>query len=276
MNKSVLCAARSFLFVPADRPDRFAKAKASAADVVIIDLEDAVAPEAKASARASLANWLENAAPGSACLRINEMGHPGHDEDLQLAAHPAIIGVMVPKVDSAACCQTVIEATGKPILALVETARGLTQLNEIATAGICRLVLGTIDLALDLDIDAASAEGSSMLDLARSTLRIASSAANLCSPVDGVHTILDDEAGLENTARHARAFGFGAMLAIHPSQANVINRTLAPTTSEIAWATRVVAAATDPEQRGAFRLDGRMIDAPIIEMARRTLLKTRL
>jgi len=270
-----LSTARSYLFVPADRPERFEKALKSGTDIVVIDLEDAVRPENKKMARDCLSDWQQTAAAGSVCLRINDVGHPDIEHDLRLAVHPAIAGVMLPKVDGASCCTMIAKETHKPILALIETARGLKAVHEIAEAGVHNLVLGTIDLALDLNIDPHSQEGRFVLDQARTSLRIASSAAGLNDPVDGVHTNLDDQPGLIAAAKHAKAFGFGGMLAIHPKQTTAINLTMAPTADEVNWATRVISVASLPDQHGAFLLDGRMIDAPIIEKAKRILQSSR-
>jgi (S)-citramalyl-CoA lyase len=270
-----LNTARSYLFAPADRPERFEKALKSGADVVVIDLEDAVTPENKKTGRDCLSDWQQTAAASSVCLRINDVGHPDVEHDLRLATHPTIAGVMLPKVDGASCCKIIAKVTQKPILALIETARGLKALHEIAEAGVHNLVLGAIDLALDLNIDPLSQEGRFVLDQARTSLRAASSAAGLNDPVDGVHTNLDDQQGLIAATKHAKAFGFGGMLAIHPKQITAINITMAPTADEVDWATRVIGAASLPDQHGAFLLDGRMIDTPIIEKAKRILHSSR-
>lgn len=262
--------ARSLLFVPADRSERFGKALASGADGVIIDLEDAVAPAAKAAARTGLASWLDSVKTGNICLRINDEAHPDHDLDLALAKHPRVDAVMLPKVDSADCCSLVGAATGKPLLALIETAKGLTVANEVAVApSVCRLVLGTIDLALDLGIDGDTEHGISLLDHARAILTIASRAAGISAPVDGVYTRVADGQGLQQAATKALGFGFTGMLAIHPRQIDVIHQAFLPTADQTLWAHRVLeSTANNP---GAFLLDGQMIDAPVIAQALRTL-----
>jgi len=267
---TVFEAARSLLFVPADRPERFDKALASGADGVIIDLEDAVAPAAKADARAALAGWLDSAATGRICIRINDLTNTDHDLDIALAKHPAVSAVMLPKVDSANCCLLVGAATGKPILALIETAKGLTVANEVAKAAIVsRLVLGSIDLALDLGIDGDTVHGVSLLDHARATLVVASRAADIAAPIDGVHTRIDDEIGVQQASAKAQGFGFTGMLAIHPRQVDVIHRAFLPRSNQVAWAHHVLEnAAVNP---GAFLLDGQMIDAPVIARARQTI-----
>ncbi|NRB18761.1 MAG: CoA ester lyase [Rhodobacteraceae bacterium] len=262
--------ARSLLFVPADRPERFDKALASGADAIIVDLEDAVAPAAKAAARAALAQWLDSAKPGHICLRINDITHVDHPADIALARHPRLDAVMLPMVDSVGCCASVGTATGKPVLALIETAKGLTAANEIAAEPVVsRLVLGTIDLALDLGIDGDTAHGGALLDHARATLTIASRAAAICAPVDGVHSRIDDSEGLQQASARAHGFGFTGMLAIHPHQIAAIHQAFRPTADQVAWAQLVLDSAAS--NRGAFRLQGQMIDAPVIAQARRTL-----
>ncbi|WIY25167.1 HpcH/HpaI aldolase/citrate lyase family protein [Parasedimentitalea psychrophila] len=271
---SGLTTARSLLFVPADRPERFDKALASGADGIIVDLEDAVAPAAKAAARVALAHWLDRAKSGHICLRINDATHVDHPADIALASHPRVDAVMLPKVDSTKCCASVGAATGKPVLALIETAKGVIAANEIAAApAVSRLVLGTIDLALDLGIDGDTAHGISLLDHARATLTIASRAAGICAPVDGVHSRIDDCEGLRQACARAHGFGFTGMLAIHPRQIAAIHQAFRPTSDQVAWAQRVLdTAATN---RGAFRLEGQMIDTPVIAQARRTLERAR-
>lgn len=271
---TVFETARSLLFVPADRPERFAKALASGADGVIIDLEDAVAPKAKAAARVDLTNWLNSVKTGNICLRINGVAHPDHDLDLALTKHPRVDAVMLPKVDNADCCRLVSAASGKPILALIETAKGLTTANEIATApSVCRLVLGTIDLALDLGIDGNTAHGVSLLDHARAILTVASRAAGISAPVDGVHSRIADDKGLDLASTNARGFGFTGMLAIHPRQITVIHHAFLPTADQTLWAHRVLESTAN--NRGAFLLEGQMIDAPVIAQARRVLERAR-
>ena len=265
---------RSLQFVPADRPERFDKALSSGADGVIIDMEDAVAPAAKSAARAGLADWLETAKVDNICIRINDVTHPDHNFDLALASHPNVSAVMLPKVDSATCCSLVGADTRKPILTLIETAKGMTMANEIAAApAVCRLVLGTIDLALDLGIDGNTEHGVSLLDHARATLTIASRAAGISAPVDGVHSRIDDHTGLDLASTKAHGLGFTGMLAIHPNQIERIHRAFMPTADQIQWAHRVLGCTAN--NLGAFRLDGHMIDAPVIAQARRVVERAR-
>lgn len=258
---------RSYLFVPADRPERFDKALASGADAVVVDLEDAVAPAAKAAARDSLAAWLA-AAPAHARLvvRINDESTDWFADDLRLlAARPAPV-LMLPKAERVDTVARVTAAcAGAQVLALVETARGVLAAEALAeAAGVQRLVFGTIDYALDLDL---AGDTTAALDHAACRLALASRAAGLAAPVAGVSVALDDEATLRADVARARGLGFGAKLCIHPRQVAVVHAAFAPTADEQAWAQRVLQAAAGAA--GAVQLDGRMIDKPVVERARR-------
>jgi citrate lyase subunit beta/citryl-CoA lyase len=252
--------ARSYLFVPADRPERFAKAQASGADAVIIDLEDAVAPNAKVAAREALANWLD-AGNRPVVVRINGVDTEWFADDLALAARPGVSAVMLPKAERTADLASVrAAAPSASLLPLIETAVGIECVRQLAaTAGVQRLVFGSIDLQLDLGI---SGDGDELL-LYRSQLVLASRLARLAPPVDGVSTAIDDPTALQADAQRARRLGFGAKLCIHPRQAKPVNDAFSPTAEEIAWAHRVVAAAEHADG-AAVALDGKMIDRPVL------------
>ncbi len=251
---------RSYLFVPADRPDRFAKALASGAGAVIVDLEDAVAPDAKDDARAQLAAWLHTA-NASVIVRINGADTEWFDADLALVAAPAVIGVMLPKAERVEDLARVARAApGRALLPLIETARGFDGVRAIArTGGVARLVFGSIDFQHDLGIRGDGDE----LMLFRSQLVLESRLAGIDAPVDGVCTAIDDAQRLEDEARRARRLGFGAKLCIHPKQVAVVNAAFAPAPEEIAWARRVLQAAA---QAGgaAVAVGGTMVDRPVI------------
>ena len=261
---------RTYLFVPGDRPERFAKALSSGADAVVIDLEDAVLPAAKVAARETVSHFLASASAADAeriVVRINDEATSWFAEDVAMLGARHARQLMLPKTEQAstiarlraACPQTVV-------LALVESARGVLAAEAIAAAeGVQRLVFGTIDFALDLDLS-----GDPMgLDYAASHLALASRAAGIAPPVAGVTTAIDDEAVLLADLARARAHGFAAKLCIHPRQVAPIHAALAPSTVELAWAQRVIDAAGNAA--GAVQLDGRMIDKPVIERARRLL-----
>lgn len=275
-----LSEARSFLFVPGDRPERFAKALASGADAVILDLEDAVAPAAKEGARAAIAQaWatLTAAQRSQVLLRTNAAGTPWQDGDCALAAQLATqgLGGLVPaKAESAEHLAALAQACpGVAILPLIESALGLDALPAIAHAPqVLRLVFGHLDFQSDLGM----ACGPDEMELlpARWAVVLQSRLAGLAAPIDGVTTALDDPAILTADTQRSRRLGFGAKLCIHPAQVLGVHRALAPSTAECDWARRVLAAvevAGSGPGAGAIRVDGRMVDAPVIALARRHL-----
>lgn len=269
-------APRTYLFVPGNRPERFAKALASGADAVILDLEDAVADEAKSAARDAIASWAASAVPTErerTVVRINAAASVWHGDDLRMLREAGLSILMLPKAESVAQLDAVCAALpGARVLALIESARGVAEVDAIARgAGVERLVFGTLDLALDLDLvlDPNSATGSDGLSHAASRLVLASKLAGLDAPVSGVTPQIDDEARLLADFAWSRRHGMHARLCIHPRQIATIHAALAPGPSEIEWARRVLAAeAASP---GAARLDGRMIDRPVVLQALRTL-----
>lgn len=263
---------RTYLFVPGNRPERFAKAFASGADAVVLDLEDAVADQAKGAARAALADWAGRATPDQIArtvVRSNDAASPHFADDLRLLHDAGLGAVMLPKAESPDQVQAVRAAVpGAQVLALIESARGVADVDAVATSdGVRRLVFGTLDFALDLDLDISAQPDA--LAHAASRLAIASRIAGLAAPVAGVTPQIDDEARLLADLAWARRFGFGAKLCIHPKQVAPIHAALAPSPQELDWAQRVLAAeAASP---GAARLDGRMIDRPVVLQAQRTL-----
>ncbi len=261
--RSFSVPARSYLFVPGDRPERFAKAIASGADAVIIDLEDAVAPAAKSGARAAVAANLAAARP--VLVRINGPRTEWFREDVQLCRLPGVAGVVLPKAERVDDVRYVAETAGNdmPILPLIETARGFANVEAIArSAWVERLLFGSLDLQLDLGIAGDGEE----LNYFRSRLVLVSRLAALAAPVDGVTTALDDPAVLRAETLRAKRFGFGGKLCIHPKQVSVVNECFGPSEAEIAWARRVVEAAR-ATPHGAVALDGNMIDRPVLARA---------
>lgn len=256
----------AWLFVPGDRPDRFAKAAASATDQVICDLEDAVLPAAKEAARDHVVGWLS--AGGSAWVRVNPAGSSWHRDDvLGLARCAGLQGVVVPKVESAMDLEAVREVLTVPVAPLIESAAGVERVAEIVTADrVERLLLGTVDLAVDLGCD----EESDVVTHAGCRLLLASRAAGRAAPVDGVTRALRDPGAAFADARRARREGFAGKLAIHPMQVEPIRSAFAPTPEEVAWAHGVVASAGGAAH-GAVATSGLMVDAPVVERARRIL-----
>ncbi len=270
---SKLSSARSFLFVPGNRPERFAKALASGADAVIIDLEDAVPLDAKDTARTALAQaWPDFDADQRARLlvRVNPAGTPWHEADLAALCHlPGLGAVMLPKAENPQQIEHAFTACRVQVLPLIESAEGVGQMESIARApGVLRLGLGHIDLQADLRIICGPDEAE--LAPIRLAMVVASRRAHLPAPVDGVTTATTDANVLARDAQRSRRFGFGAKLCIHPAQVAGVHQALAPTEAECAWAERVL-AAEGQARGGAFSVDGKMVDPPVLLLARQIL-----
>jgi citrate lyase subunit beta/citryl-CoA lyase len=257
-------AQRSFLFVPGDRPERFEKAWAAGADMVIIDLEDAVSAARKALAREAAAQWLSPARP--VALRINAHDTEWFEDDLMLCSDPGVAAVMLPKAEQAEPVQRLHEAApAAAIWPLVESAAGIAALASLAgLPGVQRLAFGSIDFQLDTGIEDEE------LLVFRSQIVLASRVAGLMAPIDGVTTRFDDLAAVRDDARRARRLGFAGKLCIHPRQVAVVHEVFAPSADELAWAGRVMQAARQADG-AAVALDGNMIDKPVIARARAVL-----
>jgi citrate lyase subunit beta / citryl-CoA lyase len=266
---------RTYLFVPGNRPQRFGKALASEADAIVLDLEDAVAAEAKGQARDAIAGWAASATQADReriVVRINDVASRWFADDLRLLLDARIKAAMLSKAETPEQIGAVRAAVpGAQVLALIESARGVAQVDAMAMAdGVARLVFGTLDFALDLDLDIS--EQFDGLAYAASRLAIASRVAGLTAPVAGVTPQIDDEARLLADLAWSHRHGFSAKLCIHPKQVAAIHAALAPSPQAVEWARRVLAAvAASP---GAARLDGRMIDRPVVLQAQRTLQRS--
>jgi citrate lyase subunit beta/citryl-CoA lyase len=266
MNDS-LATARTFLFVPGHRPDRFAKAAASGADAVILDLEDAVGPERKESAREHVRAWLDDG--HQAVVRINAPGTPWHDDDLAALARLAR-AVMLPKAEDVAQLDAVSRRlpTGTSVIPLIETAIGIVQ--AVAVCGrpsVVRPAFGSVDLAAQLGVDHQSGEA---LRQARSTVVLAAAAAGCGAPIDGVTTAFDDDNVLRADLGHAITLGLTGKLCLHPRQVAIANQAFAPSDREIEWAHQVIDLAGD----GSVAVsNGQMIDRPVVLRARAILAR---
>ena len=261
---------RTALFVPGSRPERFDKAIATGADTIIVDFEDAVEESMKRQAREHLGIYL-TANPGlRMVVRVNASEHHEHESDLDFCGRfPEVSVILLPKAESADQVARAA-ATGKRIWPLIESAKGLEFLPAIASAsGVERLTFGALDLGLDLGMRAQSAAAGRIFDQVRYEILIATARSKLARPLDTVFPDFSNLEGLARFAQDASDRGFGGMLCIHPSQVMVVNTVFEPTVQEIDWARRVVDGAEGGV--GAFRLDGKMIDAPVIAAARRLL-----
>jgi citrate lyase subunit beta/citryl-CoA lyase len=255
--------ARSFLFVPGNRPERFAKACAAGADAVIVDLEDAVPPSDKLAARDALAGWLSPAHP--VLVRINSADSEWFRGDLALCGLPGVAGIVLPKAERSGDLAQVAAAGATAILPLIESAQGVWNGIELARSPcVQRLVFGAIDFSFDLGIS----EGHEQLLYFRSQLVLMSRVAGIAAPVDGVTVALDDPERVREDGARARALGFGGKLCIHPKQVAVVNAAFSPSAAELLWAQRVMAASTTG---AAVAVDGKMVDRPVILIARQML-----
>jgi citrate lyase subunit beta / citryl-CoA lyase len=264
-------APRSYLFVPGNRPERYAKAIAAGADAVIVDLEDAVPPKDKPAARSALAAWLSPEHP--VLIRVNGAESQWFREDLALCKTAGVAGVLLPKAERIEDIRMVAEHSGAatPILPLIETARGFWNAHALAQGPkVQRFVFGSIDFQLDLGIQGEEEE----LLYFRSQLVLVSRVAGLEPPVDGVTTAIDDAERVRADTLRAKRLGFAAKLCIHPRQVSLVNECFEPSAQEESWAKRIMEAA-QAVQGAAVAVDGKMVDRPVIDRAAAILSRTK-
>ena len=263
---SDVARARTLLFVPGTRPERFAKAVASGADGIVLDLEDAVAPAAKDEARDAVCAWLD--AGGAGTVRINGPDSAWHDDDVR-ALRGRVRSVLLPKATRAAAESVVRDLRpADGVIAILESAAGILDAREIcAVPGVVRAAFGNGDLAAELGVDHADLLA---LAHARAAVVLASAAAGVAPPLDGVTTALDDDQRLVADVRHAAALGFTGKMCIHPRQVAPVHAVLAPSAADVAWAEQVLAAGSDD---GVTTVAGRMVDKPVVERARAVLAR---
>ena len=272
---------RSVLYLPGSNPRALAKARTLPADGLIFDLEDAVAPEAKDAARASVAAALTEGgyAPRELIVRVNGLETVWGDADLAIAATLPIDAVLLPKVESADRVRltvSLLDALGAPpelsVWCMIETPLGVLAAAEIAGAspGSAALVLGTSDLTKDLN----ARETPDRLPLATALgLVLLAARAHGRAVLDGVQLDLADAAGFAASCRQGRDLGFDGKTVIHPSQITAANAAFAPNDDEVARARRLLAAYAQAiaAGKGAIRHEGRLVEALHVEAARRTL-----
>lgn len=257
--------ARSWLFVPATRADRFAKAAASGADRIIVDLEDAVATDAKDAARDALPGaTLPDGVP--VYVRVNAATTPWFERDLGIAASLRITGILLPKADAP---DDVARATARlpeafRIVPIIETAVGAWNVLAVAQVPrVERLVFG----ALDFQLDTGMLDEGGAYDFVRSRVAVASRVARIGAPVDSVCLSIGDDAVIAADAARGRRFGCCGKLCIHPNQVRVSNAVFRPTDEEIEWASSVVAACAARPADAVFSHRGALVDRPVIERA---------
>jgi citrate lyase subunit beta/citryl-CoA lyase len=263
----------NFLFVPGNRPDRFTKALDSSASAVILDLEDAVAAEDKEAAR----NAIQTAWPGFTAeqkkrlvIRSNSPGSAFYSADLILAQKLDLACLLIPKSESADEMNgAALLLPDTALIPMIETAVGLDHLREIANAKqVIRLALGNLDLQADLGMVCDPQE--TELHTARYQMVLASRVAQIAPPIDGVTPSTDDLVRVQDDAERAKRMGFGGKLCIHPKQVSIVKSAFMPSEEEVAWAMQVI-KADKASKGGAVKLDGRMIDRPVVLLAQRTI-----
>ncbi|USZ68245.1 CoA ester lyase [Halorussus salilacus] len=278
-------ARRSVMFTPGDRPEMMRKAPSAGADVIVFDLEDAVAPGRKDEAREAVGEVLadpEFSPDAEVCVRVNPAGIDADDDvrgilgDRSERDDLTLDAVMLPKTETAGDVETLARLLDErdcsvPVLALVETAAGILAAEEIARVPETdALAFGAEDLAADIGAT-RTPEGTEVLH-AREHVVLAASAAGV-DAIDTVYTDIEDTDGLADDTEFAVGLGYDGKLAIHPAQVPVVNEAFTPDPDRVEWAERVLAAKreADEEGRGVFRVDGEMIDAPLVAQAERVL-----
>lgn len=257
--------ARTILFVPGNRPDRFDKAVASGAHQIAIDLEDAVSLDDKESAREATAAWLANGYP--AAVRINAADTEWFKEDLaMLAGAPAAI-LMLPKADASSLVTARQALPNHTLIALIETVKGIKELADIARVpGLSRIAFGSVDFGTETGI----ADEADAMTAIRTQIVLESCFAGLEPPIDGISVGFSDPSQMASDAKRSQQLGFGGKLCIHPNQVAAFNQAFQPDEAQVNWAHRVI-AALKASNGGATTVDGKMIDKPIAIQAERIL-----
>jgi len=286
---------RSLMFVPAHRPRMMERAlglgefSPSALDVAILDLEDGVPPDEKDRARAAIASVLAHHANGASPARYARVNREPRARDLDLAAvlRPGLDGIVAPKVDHAEEITELsrdlderedaagIARGAVRIVPSIESARGLLEAPAIAACSdrVVALLFGAEDFARDLSLPIEREAEAAELVYARSAVVVAAIAARRHA-IDGIWPNVTDLAGLRRDAEQGRRLGFNGKSLIHPGHIDTVNEVFSPSAAEVSHARRVVRAFEDGQARGlgAVALDGKLLDQPIVERARRTLL----
>ncbi|MFE3886778.1 HpcH/HpaI aldolase/citrate lyase family protein [Streptomyces lydicus] len=281
MSDAILRPRRSVLYMPGANERALEKAKSLPADALILDLEDAVAPDAKADARMRVAAAVASGEYGyrEVTIRVNAPGTAWHADDLRAAAEAGPDAVVVPKVESAETVREVeraLEAAGAPdhtaLWAMVETPRAMLDARAVAAAGerLTVLVMGTNDLAKELHAEHVPGRAPLLTGLSLALLAARESGKVI---LDGVYNDVKNPEGFEAECVQGRQFGFDGKTLIHPSQVEPCNRVFAPSTEQIARSRKIIDAFDEAtrEGRGVVTVDGRLIENLHVEDARRIL-----
>jgi citrate lyase subunit beta/citryl-CoA lyase len=258
--------ARSYLFVPATRLDRIEKALATQADVVVVDLEDAVGLADKSRARNALAELNPS---GQLHVRINSwISESGDADALMVSRTRWANGVVLPMVEAGNDVDRLKSSIGVeiPIIALIETVKGVLAAHEISASGVSRLAFGSVDYAADL----ATTPNDDLFFYPRTQLVLSSVASELSPPIDGPTLAVGDPSRVAKDANGARRLGMGAKFCIHPAQIETVNASFSASDEETLWALRIVESAADLGD-GVIVVDGEMVDAPVVARAKQLL-----
>lgn len=278
---------RSWLFVPATRPERFDKAANSGADAVIIDLEDAVESADKPQAREHIAEYVAQydkrktdraevalkSGTTELWLRLNNDAHLTEDLVLcqSLAEHEVISGIVLPKVTKASQVELVFESLKLPVVAQIESAQVISQLEAIAQSeGLMALSYGRLDISNELDLTAGSQAEQDFFTHLRIQIRLVSQAHNLTAPIESIYADFKNETAMKATAGYVSDLGFSGMLCIHPRQVNIANQAFKASDSQLAFATKVIEHYQKTGD-STFAIEGVMVDLPVILQCQRLL-----
>lgn len=263
---------KTWLFVPATRMDRVAKAFASGADAVIVDLEDAVAQADKAQARQALHDYYDSQKSQALWVRINKVGSEACIDDIKMCQQlPRLAGIVLAKAEQAADIEQVHQATRLPVIALIESAVGLYNSDGMAKAvGLIAFSYGFLDLCNDLRVQVDTKAADIVANQIRYQLLLTSKVHGLSPPIDTVYPDFEDTQGLSNRVQLWSQIGMSGMLCIHPKQIATVNDAIIPTESERDFAKRVI-EEYERSGQAVFKIAGNMIDAPVIERCYRLL-----
>ena len=263
---------RTWLFVPATRIDRVKKAFASGTDAVIVDLEDAVATTDKVQARKDLQVYYNSQDYQPIWVRINKAGSEEFFKDVVLCQQmPSLAGVLLAKAEQASDIENAHNMTGLPVIALIETALGLYQIDSMAkSAGLLAFSYGFLDLCNDLQVHVGTAAADVIANQIRYQLLLTSKAHQLLAPIDTVYTDFNDGKGLGQRVQLWSQMGMSGMLCIHPKQVATVKQSLQPTDADIEFARRVI-EEYERSGQAVFKIAGQMVDAPVIERCRQLL-----
>ncbi|MBA2057722.1 CoA ester lyase [Psychrobacter cryohalolentis] len=263
---------KTWLFVPATRIDRVEKAFASGTDAVIVDLEDAVAEANKVQARKDLQVYYNSQAYQPIWVRINKAGSEEFFKDVVLCQKmPNLAGVLLAKAEQASDIENAHNMTGLPVIALIETALGLYQIDSMAkSAGLLAFSYGFLDLCNDLQVHVGTAAADVIANQIRYQLLLTSKVHQLLAPIDTVYTDFNDAKGLGQRVQLWSQMGMSGMLCIHPKQVATVKQYLQPTDADIEFARRVI-EEYERSGQAIFKIDGKMVDAPVIERCRQLL-----